>query len=48
MQEIIKAPSDMECNVPRFDSVLIDLSLYSDSDLRKNALVNFLNQVQHD
>ncbi|RLT22382.1 MAG: hypothetical protein DWI29_00700 [Planctomycetota bacterium] len=25
IQEIIKAPSDKECYVPRFDSVLIDL-----------------------
>jgi predicted transposase/invertase (TIGR01784 family) len=40
MQDIIDAPEELERFLPRFDSVLIDLSQCSDSELRGNALLN--------
>ena len=45
MQDIVQAPEDLERYVPYFDSVLLDLSQYSDSELRENALYNAVLQV---
>ena len=40
MLDIIEAPEKFKRFLPRFDTVLIDLSQYSDSQLRGNALFN--------
>ena len=38
MQDIIDAPPEMECYVPQFESQLIDLSQYSDDELKEKVL----------
>ena len=40
MQDIIDAPPEMQCYVPQFESQLIDLSQYSDSELKEKVLYN--------
>ena len=40
MQDILKAPPEIICCVPQFQSQLIDLSQYSDSELKEKVLFN--------
>ena len=40
MQDIVDAPAELEHFLPQFDSVLVDLSQHTDSELRGNAMFN--------